>query len=158
MATPDFARLRVLRDFLQDVGPMGFSMTDFFRRDSDRINRFRIPDADQLPCGTAACMAGWACVVPAFREAGLRIATSYANTRCSMPTYGGEQGFEALLRFFGLTRPESQYVFGATGPSIAGVPRRRNEWGPQDAAVHLDAFIERHDEVLALIDEIERED
>lgn len=116
-------------------------MTVFFRG----FTLDRGGDVPDIPCGTAACMAGWACTIPAFARQGLTAAVYGSNY--IVPAYGTDEGFTALEAFFDITSDECEYLFDNIGGSVAGVPARRDQWGPLDAVAHLDAFIERYAEV-----------
>lgn len=77
-------------------------------------------------CGTTACAMGWACTIPEFKSAGLKM-------RGFNPTFRGEHSFRAAAEFFDLTPYEVDYLFGA-----------ENERTPkQEAAVILKFVAER---------------
>lgn len=56
-------------------------------------------------CGTVACAAGHACMMPEFRRAGFRL------TEDGWPIYRGEEHFHACSKFFGITVDESLELF-----------------------------------------------
>lgn len=55
-------------------------------------------------CGTLACAVGWACLYPPFIEMGLK--GDWAT-----PTFGKEEDWDAVMRFFDLTMEESTELF-----------------------------------------------
>lgn len=62
-------------------------------------------------CGTAACLAGWACVEPSIKRQGLR----FEKNSCGefVPTFHGRRGFNALERFYELGEPDADHIFGS---------------------------------------------
>ncbi len=67
-------------------------------------------------CGTTACAVGWACTIPQFRKAGLRI---YNNPLYSdyWPDSKGTLGFAGVCKFFGLSNDEAMSLFHPQGYS-----------------------------------------
>ena len=57
-------------------------------------------------CGTAACALGSACYYKPFKKLGLKMDKSW-----DIPSYKKENGFEAGMKFFGLTRAENERLF-----------------------------------------------
>jgi hypothetical protein len=97
-------RLLKLADFLDALPRESFNLATWFR---------------ETDCGTVACAAGWACTIPAFKRAGLRIAKSESPHHAPqvIPTLtdaAGETyfGFDACAEFFGLLMGDSYHLFG----------------------------------------------
>lgn len=63
------------------------------------------PDTD---CGSSACAVGWATYYPEFIEQGLK-RTAFAGA----PAFMGEEAWDAVTAFFGLTHDEAQLIFGS---------------------------------------------
>lgn len=135
-------RLTRLRDFMLTVPDERFSMNWFF----GGADAFPGESASEYlgRCGTAACLAGWACAIPEFRSLGLGISHEYFHLYpfYLYPSFKEGIGFTAMEEFFDLTYDESKYLFAEDGPSRAAVPKRRSEWSPRDGAAHLSQFIE----------------
>lgn len=55
-------------------------------------------------CDTTACAVGYACMMPSFKKAGLKLVGS-------VPTYKGLDGFQAAAEFFGLTYADTSALF-----------------------------------------------
>lgn len=104
-------RLTILANFLDDLpeevfylgswihGDTGFSSdlgVTSLRRDSKGFLGTVIP-SEMLECGATACAFGWACAIPAFKKAGLRLGMSTA-----WPIFGGAIGYDAAALFFKL--------------------------------------------------------
>lgn len=58
-------------------------------------------------CGTSACAAGWADIIPEFRAAGYSCKSQHG------PIYGEKEGFAALRAFFELDYESSWHLFFA---------------------------------------------
>jgi len=65
-------------------------------------------------CGTIACMLGWACEVPEFQAAGLRM-EHYPGYGDAFPTLDQKFGYEAGAAFFGLDYADSAMLFCGRG-------------------------------------------
>lgn len=94
MATPDIARLKTLRAFLET------------RPDADtKLARWH--------CGTQFCTLGWATQIPEFQQAGLSlIDEEEGDEHYYYPQFGdSDLGFTAGATFFGLTRDQAEYLF-----------------------------------------------
>lgn len=87
-------------------------------------------------CGTPACVGGWACTIPEFRKAGLRLVPDYAGGTKSMPTYRRHHTFDAMAMFFG-PDAEREGVFDGSGYST----RRPT---PQDAVDKIKDVVKRY--------------
>ena len=106
--------------------------------DQTKVSLKAAPVKEIQECGYAACAVGWACTMKENRRAGLKlVATSNAwDGRLDddsmiglQPTYKGEEGYEAVAKFFGIDVDVVDYLFGATAyskydPSPAKVARR----------------------------------
>lgn len=91
-------RLLMLANVLDNVTPEKFDL-GCWRKQSE--------------CGTTACAVGWAMVTPAFNKLGL---TSYSydyeeGIHLQIPVYGEEEGFNAVMSFFDITRDVAVYLF-----------------------------------------------
>lgn len=64
-------------------------------------------------CGTRACAAGHAARIPEFRKAGLRLKPrpGQQGNLYLFPHYQGKIDFEALAKFFGITKNEASELF-----------------------------------------------
>lgn len=60
-------------------------------------------------CGTTACAGGWACRIPAFRAAGLRV-----DTTNGLPAFNDQWGVDALAAFFDVTLVTGYRLFVRT--------------------------------------------
>ena len=102
-------RLLKLADFVEaNAVDNNFNMTTYFSRN------VRKPEDLQHNCGSTACLAGWGCLVPEFKQAGYH-AELYDSTRPNLgivPVYGDHKMFDALMRFFDLKYSQSLYLFG----------------------------------------------
>ncbi len=101
-------RLNKLADFLITVPPERFDMSHWLS-----INDF---DQSTLECGTAACAGGWACSIPEFRKAGLKLIKS--NLVCVqaygcewIPEYEGYFADDAMRKFFDLDKMQTDSIF-----------------------------------------------
>jgi hypothetical protein len=65
-----------------------------------------------FPCGTAGCALGWACIVPSFYKAGLRLVEG-------LPDYKGYSTYEAAGFFFGLSEGEAKFLFHSSNHGTA---------------------------------------
>lgn len=125
--------LRLLSDFLRTVPPDRFDL-DYWASAAGGRRTFA-PDA----CGTTACAIGWACTLPAFNAAGLRL--DGVN-----PSYLDQDGFErrgwaAADRVFGISRWETSHLFeSSTYPD--------EELTPAHVADRIDAFLAARPEAV----------
>jgi hypothetical protein len=111
-------RLLTLAKFLRTVPKKRFNMG--FWAAGKFCGKVNEPEHNQ--CGTAACAMGWACTIPEFRRAGLKLIDSRFDDGYSIPVYKEHAEFDAARKFFGL--PEfgvvprtdgtyvSSYLFG----------------------------------------------
>lgn len=63
-------------------------------------------------CGTVCCAAGWACSIPSFRRAGLRMEN---NSYYERPVYQDLSDFEAVTEFFGISCDDADELFTYLG-------------------------------------------
>jgi len=156
-------RLLKLADFLQTVPEESFNLDNWLEhqegykltavqekfREQHRTNAQNVIDKKGVDllnidveslttpqCGFAACAVGWACAIPAFRKAGLRMRTTHQTSLNFYPTlvvkeeHPSEwpQGFDAVNQFFGLSNDASEYMFNPCGyinpPSAKQVAKR----------------------------------
>lgn len=69
-----------------------------------------------LSCGTTACAVGWACTIPAFRRAGLKLAKTSFET--GTPTFGEVTSFKAAAEFFELNMRDVDHLFNPIASHI----------------------------------------
>lgn len=72
--------------------------------------------AKKIDCGTTACAVGWACTIPSFRKAGLRLESNYSMGPKGIgpypvPHFKNEYGILAAANFFGLSLREASLLF-----------------------------------------------
>lgn len=66
----------------------------------------------KVDCGTEACAVGWACTIPSFRKAGLKLANSHEIIE---PMFNEYRGLSAAAQFFGMSYRESEQHFHPVG-------------------------------------------
>jgi hypothetical protein len=70
-------------------------------------------------CGTAACIAGHACFIPEFYEAGLRMRVGYNTISgvvySGVPYFEGGTGIDAMAEFFDIPMEHADILFGSVG-------------------------------------------
>lgn len=97
-------RLTVLADFIPAQATReNFSMRHWGIRFVASLQK-RTLDTYSTDCGTTACAAGWACMVPSFQKEGLIMGENG-------PEYLEYVGHTALQEFFGLTREQEAFLF-----------------------------------------------
>jgi hypothetical protein len=68
-----------------------------------------VPEAhfhlENWECGTTACACGWAARIPQFKESGFKL-SSLGN-----PLFEEFSRWDAVMRFFELTRSQAEYLF-----------------------------------------------
>ncbi len=107
-------RLKRLAEILDAVPPAQFDLGFWYTK---------------TDCGTIACAGGWAALDPGFQADGLK-------PDAGMPTYAGERGFAALIRFFGLS---SVTLFMPYGYPLHRYPGRIR---PADVAARVRELLE----------------
>lgn len=104
-------RLLKLADFLEELPKTRkFNMGLFAEKIKD----------GRPACGTAACAAGWAASIPAFRRAGYRLMQSRQSwgELLIVPAFGRHRADKALDVFFDITREDTINLFGSGNPNI----------------------------------------
>jgi hypothetical protein len=94
-------RLLTLAKFLRTVPKKRFKMWTWAT--GDFCGKVKEPEHNE--CGTAACAIGWACTIPSFRRAGLKLTDaewSIKDKPHKIPVYEEKEEFEAAEEFFGL--------------------------------------------------------
>ena len=86
-------------------------------------------DLVQHTCGTTACAAGYATVLPMFRRKGLQLQNG-------QPAVGGLFGFDAMSRVLGMSHKESLVLFD---PIESGLGE---EATAKQVAAHIEKFVE----------------
>ena len=99
-------RLLKLADYLRKVKKRDFNMSHW----SGPPN----PWDSGVNCGTTACAMGYACHIPSFKRAGLKL-VPYPGTlgergEC-YPAFDGANEFDAAAKFFGISHQEASYLF-----------------------------------------------
>lgn len=74
-------RLQMLRDMIAGIPQMQMNLDRFYTLNGN-------------PCGTIACIAGWASIYPPFIEQGLK------KGRWEEPVYNDKEGLFAVADFF----------------------------------------------------------
>lgn len=123
-------------NWLSDMKLQGDYMTTL-----EHLNGLVAPDAnygvalkaatveDVRGCGFAACAVGWACTIPSFRRAGLKmvsedgVAAADIDEVKMVPSYDGIEGFDAVMEFFGIEYDVAQYLFGNEAFGDSARPR-----------------------------------
>lgn len=83
-------RLRVLADFLDTLPPEKFDIEEW-----------------SSSCQSAGCAVGWACKIPAFRAAGLRLVLAFRM----IPRFGELTEWKAVQAFFELDFHDAKHLF-----------------------------------------------
>ena len=105
-------RLLKLAAFLDNVPPERFDLSFWYGRFLDGGSHVNDYEYFKNNCGTAACAIGWACTIPSFRKAGLRInPNSDYGENYYTPVYKSYREFTAVNEFFGLEIQDSQHLF-----------------------------------------------
>lgn len=129
-------RLLKLADFVEaNAVDNTFNMTSYFSKN------VRKPEDLQHNCGTTACLAGWGCLVPEFKQAGYH-AELYEPARPDLgiiPVYGDFRMFEALKAFFDLKYSQSLYLFGEYADEDETVSRA--DEGVEQAVARIRDFV-----------------
>jgi hypothetical protein len=98
------------------------------QNDNFHIELKAAPIEQVRECGYAACAVGWACTIPAFRKAGLKMQSIQAvyDTTVNFkmtPRYKNAEGFEAAAKFFGIDEDVAEYLFESDAFGWSGKPR-----------------------------------
>ena len=96
-------RLNILKDYLREnVNPKQFDM-------------FAVWEKNTETCGTAGCAMGWACSIPSFKRAGLKLKSMNYFDIDDVEIYDIEFKdlgcFEAASEFFTISKEEADYLF-----------------------------------------------
>lgn len=67
----------------------------------------------KVSCGTEACAVGWACTIPSFRKAGLKLVG--ITDELIQPIFKHSNGMTAAADFFGMTYEEANELFHPDG-------------------------------------------
>lgn len=102
-----------------DSNAMGLcSVTRLTDNQSSALIRLRVNKlhSSRKPseCGFAACAIGWAGTIPSFKRAGFKMTHNLSRGLGFNfhPTYGNEEGFDAVSAFFDITWDQSTMLFG----------------------------------------------
>ncbi len=88
-------------------------------------------------CGTVACVAGWAGLIPEFRRAGLKTEFGIIDTTISFKGVRQFPSSNTAGNFLGLTGQESHDLFYQSGYGL-------NNVGPKDAAAKIRSIVAKH--------------
>lgn len=103
-------RLLKLADFLETVKPKEFRMDSWY---------------NETPCGTTACAFGWACSIPSFKRAGLKMKViRHTDVAYGDVTFKGLESYNAASKFFGIDIDEAEYLFSPDAYSGKGIKRQ----------------------------------
>lgn len=102
---PNVKRLQVLVEFLRKLPKEKFNLRNWQYSNGWGICVSIKSLEDLKNCGTTACALGWASLIPEFKKAGLDRNTS------GCPSYKGEYGFGAAMKFFAICYEDSKYLF-----------------------------------------------
>lgn len=91
-----------LAEFLRTIKRSKFDLGVFV--ENDKLGRYEWDTKALNECGTTACACGWACTIPSFRKAGLKLEKGFLK-------YKGAFNFTAASEFFGITLIEAEYLF-----------------------------------------------
>jgi hypothetical protein len=103
------ARLLKLADFLDTIPKQKqvFDLNDWASK-TEAVKS--ISSVEKMKeCGATACAFGWACSIPSFRKAGLKLVKDDYNQ--IYPIYKEREGFGAAQEFFGITYNEADTLF-----------------------------------------------
>jgi len=101
-------RLLKLADFLQnEVKSEKFDLATFATLEADTLKH---------GCGTTACAVGWACSIPSFKKAGLKLfnftSTRDARNHVQMGIqFKDKNRWRAVTLFFGIEENEAYHLF-----------------------------------------------
>lgn len=129
-------RLLKLADFVEaNAVDNTFNMTSYFSRGVTK------PEDLRHNCGTTACLAGWGCLVPEFKQAGYHAQLYDLNMPHLgiVPVYMGRTMFDALQDFFDLSYTASLYLFGEYADADETVSRE--EEGVEQAVARIRDFV-----------------
>ncbi len=106
-----------------------------------------------LSCGTTACAMGWACTIPSFRKAGLKLKNSLldgtslrtAYYTSNVPYFNGFEGFDAAALFFDIDLRDARYLFGEPNHTPF---KDTSEVTPKQVAKLIRKFVEGKREYL----------
>ena len=128
-------RLITLADWVdKNVKEKEFDMRRFFSYDvnelSDLTNK----------CGTTACLAGWAAVIPEFARAGYHVENMNSVFVTGLTiVYDGADGFNALGKFFDLDEEQVDYIFGEYDDRDETITR--DDDSPSTATARIRQFV-----------------
>lgn len=96
-------------------------------------------DRSAVQCGTVGCAIGHACDIPEFRDAGLHMCggSDYILT----PTFGGEEQWPAVEKFFGLTPEQALWLFSSYSYLTGTYTRMSFEIPAAEVADRIDALV-----------------
>lgn len=94
-------RVQMLRDMMAGIPEKQIYLDSFYQSAPTR--------ADHMPCGTVACIAGWACIYPPFVEAGIKKSSYFLD-------YAAAKFFDVDEEVFFERQPEER---GGTDKEVA---------------------------------------
>src|ERR1700734_4537162 len=122
-------QLQKLADFLRLVPRKSFNIGCWSQTTVEEDVSKHIHKRDHTECGFAACAMGWACQIPSFKRAGLRLVTpsydlSWGNETffpSSWPEFEDETAYAAAAKFFDISHDEATSLFSPTSYSSLSV-------------------------------------
>lgn len=124
-------RLLRLAAELDHVSKAAFDMDSYVANGAEFENK-PLTKERIVSCGTTACALGWACTIPAFKSAGLKI---HVDNYSVYPVFNESKATEAGAEFFGIPRKVSEWLFGGSYDNING------ETLPRDVARRIRSFV-----------------
>lgn len=95
-------RLETLAALMMTVPKKRFDIGSWV--EGEFCNVTKPSEAAHNECGSSACVGGWACTVPAFKRAGLKMGDSKEDGGwlSGVPVFDNKYSFDALAAFFGI--------------------------------------------------------
>lgn len=156
-------RILRLADHMECVKPETYNQDDFGLFNNTNIDMVDLsPDLGKLYtvkieegfCGTAACIAGHACFIPEFSEAGLKMKVSVDLARNRIfnggPYFDNSYNFTAMSKFLDIPEDHSEILFGQNGGITSAF--YGTDATPQDVADKLREYAENPEVLTVLSD------
>lgn len=108
LAVRRLTKLANYMDKLPEEQAKRFDMFNWFGHYGEHEVKSKSRAFIKRDCGTKACAAGWACTMPEFKRAGLKI------DRDDQPTYKKHHSWSAVQKFFDLHEVHAESIFNAS--------------------------------------------
>lgn len=114
-------RLQTLADYLRTLKHHQLQMKSWFTKNASAVAMTDRPIGSEYAdvttltegsCGYAACAVGHAGSIASFREAGFKVVSN--GCHYLIPTYNGDENWDAVKSFFGLSEDEADHLFCST--------------------------------------------